>query len=167
MSLLLGLLAISYFGSMVMRGRALRGRGRQSGAEWVLLGLITGPNVLGAFEPEALGAFEPVAAVAVSWLALVIGVGIVGRGGPRAQKRALSLGVVLALATGAGVAAAAYFAALYSTHLRGTPRSASACARARRRATRSTGRSSASAPTGRWRACSPASPISTTCCRCC
>jgi hypothetical protein len=120
MSLLLGLLAISYFGSMVMRGRALRGRGRQSGAEWVLLGLITGPNVLGAFEPEALGAFEPVAAVAVSWLALVIGVGIVGRGGPRAQKRALSLGVVLALATGAGVAAAAYFAALYSTHLRGT-----------------------------------------------
>ena len=119
MTLLLGLLALSYFGSMIMRGRALHGRGRQSGAEWVLLGLLAGPNVLGAFAPEALGAFEPVAAVAVSWLALVIGVGSVSGEGPRSDRRALSLGMLLALCTAAAVAGAAYFVAAHLTELRG------------------------------------------------
>ena len=46
--------------------------------------------------------------MAVSWLALVIGVGMIGNDTPRSSKRALSLGVLLALMTAATVAAAAY-----------------------------------------------------------
>jgi hypothetical protein len=110
MTLLLALLAISYVGSMLIRGRALRGYGLPSGSEWVLFGFVIGPHGLGVVKPEMLRAFDPIAAVAVGWLSLLIGVSIAS------QRRAGTLrapitGAVIALLSAAVVALAVFFTA--------------------------------------------------------
>lgn len=107
MSLLLSLLAISYVGSMLIRGRGLRGYGLPSGSEWLLLGIVIGPYGLRAVEPDDLHAFDPVAAVAVAWLALVGGASF-GRDRPEGGVRAALAGIGLALASAALVAGAVF-----------------------------------------------------------
>lgn len=116
---LVGLLVLAYLGSILVGGRAIRGYGLPSGAEWVLLGVVLGPHLLGVVERSTLALLEPVAQVALAWLALVIGVdyGFVGQ--RRISLRRLFAGVVLALGSGTGVAAAFAVYAQTFTGLRG------------------------------------------------
>jgi hypothetical protein len=102
----MGLLLLSYIGSFLVGGRAIRGMGLPSGVEYVALGFLIGPQVLGIIERDMLDAFEPVAHVALGWLALVIGIdyGVVGT--RRVRFASVALGAFGALVTGGAVGAA-------------------------------------------------------------
>lgn len=118
MTLLLCVLALSYLGSMLMQGRALSGYGLPSGSEWLLLGIVLGPQVLGSVDRGHVSGFEPLAAMAVSWLAFVFGTSFV-RGVRRAGVRAVLFGTLLALVSAAAVSAAVYFIGRHGLSLRG------------------------------------------------
>ncbi len=119
-ALLVGLLALAYIGSILVGGRAIRGYGLPSGAEYVLLGFVLGPDVLGVIERSTTRVFEPIAVVGLAWLALVVGVDYGYVGARRVRARGIALGVVLALIAGAAGAAVVYATALRLTALRGT-----------------------------------------------
>lgn len=70
---LTGLLVLSYLGSFLVSGRALRGVGLASGLEYVVLGFALGPHALGLVGRELFDAFEPLAHVALGWIALLMG----------------------------------------------------------------------------------------------
>jgi len=98
--LLMGLLLLSYIGSFLVGGHALRGYGLASGTEYVVLGFLLGPFALGLVTSTTLGLVEPVADVALGWLALVVGLGFGFDGNNRVRPDRVALGVVLSLATG-------------------------------------------------------------------
>jgi Sodium/hydrogen exchanger family len=104
--LLMGLLVLSYIGSFLVGGRALRGVGLPSGSEYVALGFVLGPHVLGIVERSMLESFEPIVQVALGWLALVIGIDYGWAGERRVGPKSLALGLASALITGGAVAAA-------------------------------------------------------------
>ncbi len=70
---LIGLLVLAYVGSLFAGNRTLRGFGLVSGAEYVLLGLAVGPNLLGWLDHTVLESFTPVAHVLVGWMGLMAG----------------------------------------------------------------------------------------------
>lgn len=111
--LLLGLLLLAYLGSNLVSGRAIRGFGLPSGAEYLVLGFALGPHVLDVLGRSLAHTFEPVVLVGTGWLALVIGVSYV-RVANRyiAPKRAVT-GVLLGLVSCGAVSAAVYFVAPY------------------------------------------------------
>lgn len=98
--LLMGLLVLSYIGSFLVSGRTLRGVGLPSGAEYVALGFLVGPHVLGIFERSMLESFEPIVQVALGWLALVIGLDFGFAGDRRVGPKSLLFGLFSALLTG-------------------------------------------------------------------
>jgi hypothetical protein len=112
--LLLGLLAIAFVGSSVVRGRGVRGFGLPSGSEWLLTGIVFGPQFLRLVGPEQLTEFAPIIAAASGWVALTIGqrFGVLARPLTRkdtfANPRNLVLGVGISVLTAAAVAAVAY-----------------------------------------------------------
>ena len=107
-ALLLGLLVLSYVGSILAGNRTIRGFGLPSGAEYLLLGFVLGPHVLGVMNRSLLGAFEPMLIVGAAWLALVAGIGY-GRVGPRRVRLSHALsGIAFAALIGAGVGGAVY-----------------------------------------------------------
>lgn len=120
MALLLGLLVVSYLGSMLLSGRALRGYGLPSGTEWVVVGFVLGPYGSAAVATEAWTGFAPLAAVATAWLALTMGVEYGYAGEKRASLRGLALGITFAALTtaavGGAVFAVAFYVALLSQH---------------------------------------------------
>jgi len=118
MTLLLCVLALSYLGSTLMRGRALRGFGLPSGSEWVVLGFLLGPHVLGSVDRSRVVGFEPLAAMAVSWMAFIMGTRY-ARGVRSAGVRAALFGTLLALCTAGAVAGCVYFVAQRWLPLRG------------------------------------------------
>jgi Kef-type K+ transport system membrane component KefB len=118
MALLLGLLVVSYLGSMLLSGRALRGFGLPSGTEWVVFGFVLGPYGFAAVPADALTGFAPMAAVTTAWLALALGVEYGYAGERRASLRGFVLGTVFASLTAVFVGAAVYSAALYMLHMR-------------------------------------------------
>src|SRR5438309_279359 len=71
--LLIGLLVLAYFGSILLGGRTLRGFGLPSGTEFLILGVIGGPSVLGLISGATLKTAEPVTVIALAWNALAIG----------------------------------------------------------------------------------------------
>lgn len=103
-AVLLGLLVVAYVGSMLVGGRTIRGFGLPSGAEYLVLGVVAGPHVLGLLPRSAIHGFEPIFVCAAAWLALVAGLGylIVG-------TRRVRLGRALA-----GIVSAAFVAAVVS-----------------------------------------------------
>ncbi len=105
--LLMGLLVLSYIGSFLVSGRALRGVGLPSGAEYIALGFLVGPHVLGLFERSMLASFEPIVQVALGWLALIIGLDFGFAGERRVGPKSLLLGVLSAILTGAAIMGAA------------------------------------------------------------
>ncbi|HKU42954.1 MAG TPA: potassium transporter Kef [Polyangiales bacterium] len=117
MALLLGLLVVSYLGSMLLSGRALRGFGLPSGTEWVVFGFVLGPYGFAAVPADALGGFAPLTAVATAWLALALGVEYGWTGERRASLRGFALGVVFASLTVLVVGAAVFAAASYGLHM--------------------------------------------------
>ena len=103
--LLMGLLLLSYIGSFLVGGHALRGYGLPSGAEYVVLGFVLGPFSLGLVDRSTLSLFEPVSDVALGWLALVVGLGFGFARERRVGPSRLALGVALSLGVGGVVAA--------------------------------------------------------------
>jgi hypothetical protein len=108
--LLLGLLVLSYLGSALRSERSIRGLGLPSGAEYLGLGVVLGPHVLGVISPALLEGFAPLSIVGASWIAFVAGLGY-GRVERRAVApgRALA-GVLMSALLALGVAAAVYYA---------------------------------------------------------
>jgi Kef-type K+ transport system membrane component KefB len=122
MGVFVGLLVLAYFGSILMGGRSIRGYGLPSGAEYLLLGFIVGPSVLGVLEPETLSTFDPIARVGVSWLAMVTGLNYAVMGGKRASGLAIVGSLFLTALCGGLVAAAVWFVAGAVTSLDPTSR---------------------------------------------
>lgn len=108
--LLLGLLALSYVGSLLRGDRAIRGLGLPSGAEYLCLGVVLGAHALGIISKPLLESFEPLLVVAASWIAFIAGLGYNRVGArPIAFGRAI-VGVLGATLAGLSVFAAVYFA---------------------------------------------------------
>jgi hypothetical protein len=108
--LLLGLLALSYLGSALRGGRAIRGLGLPSGAEYLCLGAALGSHALGIISRSLLESFEPLLVVGASWIAFVAGLGY-SRVGTRPVTLGHALiGVLSAVLVGSGVCAAVFYA---------------------------------------------------------
>jgi hypothetical protein len=115
-ALLMGLLVLSYIGSLLVGSG--KSRGLASGIEFIGLGFAVGPRALGLVEQPMIVDFEPIVQVALGWLAFVVGLDFGRVEGRRVEKRAEVLGIVGAVITGLAVAAAV-FAAMPSLHLTG------------------------------------------------
>jgi Kef-type K+ transport system membrane component KefB len=103
----MGLLLLSYAGSFLVGSRAVRG-GLPAGTEYVLLGFVLGPTVLGLVERSMLATVEPVAHAALGWLAFVLGLQY-GFNHGRRVRTVRMLGSWLGfLFTGAAIAAAVW-----------------------------------------------------------
>jgi hypothetical protein len=110
---LMGLLVLSYLGSFLVGGRAVRGLGLPSGAEYVALGFLVGPQLLGLVERRVFEAFEPIAHVALGWLALLVGIDYGYVGHRRARPASLVLSTFGGLLTGSLTAAAVWAVCRY------------------------------------------------------
>lgn len=109
--LLMGLLLAGYLGSFLVGDRAVRGVGLPSGVEWVAVGLVLGPGVLGVIGTTLLESVEPVVVIGVGWLSLVVGLEYGYNRNRAVSPRRIAGGIVWGLATAAPVSAAVYFAA--------------------------------------------------------
>jgi hypothetical protein len=114
---LLGLLVLSYLGSILVGGRTIRGFGLASGAEYLVLGFVLGPQVLSVVGHSLLETFQPVVLVGVSWLGLVLGVSYLRVAERRVPVPHILLGIALSLLVSAGVSATVFFGASYFSPL--------------------------------------------------
>lgn len=106
--LLIGLLVLSYLGSVLMSRRPGGGGGLPSGVEYAALGFVLGPHLLDLVSGKDLAAFEPVVQVAIGWLAFGVGLDFGFADERRVRLGSLALGSLGALVTGGSVAAAAW-----------------------------------------------------------
>jgi len=116
-ALLMGLLVLSYVGSLLVGGG--KKRGLASGIEFIGLGLLVGPHALGLVDRPIISEFQPIIEVALGWLAFVIGLDFGRVEGRRVTRAAASIGIAGAFVTGAIVAYAAWRWTRH-TSLRGT-----------------------------------------------
>jgi hypothetical protein len=114
---LLGLLVLAYLGSILVGGRAIRGFGLASGAEYLVLGFVLGPQVLSVVNRSLLDTFQPVVLVGVSWLGLVLGVSYLRVGERRVPPAHIALGVAMSALVSICVAATVFFGASYFSPL--------------------------------------------------
>jgi Kef-type K+ transport system membrane component KefB len=105
---LMGLLLLAYVGSFLFGSHAIRGIGLPSGAEYVVLGFIVGPSVLGLLERATLADFDPLAHVALGWLVFVVGATYGTTQGGRVPARRLVVGWLTTGFTGALVGGAVW-----------------------------------------------------------
>jgi Kef-type K+ transport system membrane component KefB len=117
--LLLGLLVLAYTGSILAGGRAIRGYGLPSSAEYLLLGFVLGPHVLDVAQRSIVASFQPIAVVGLGWLSLVVGVDYGMVGNRRVRPSRLIGGMLASLTTAFAVAAAAGAVGYYLLALRG------------------------------------------------
>ena len=118
--LLMGLLVLSYIGSFLVGGRAIRGFGLPSGSEYLLLGFVIGPHVLGLVERSMLDSFEPIADTALGWLAFVLGLDYGSVSQRRVRFSSVLVACSIALVTGLFIAAAEYVVIARVTPISGT-----------------------------------------------
>jgi Kef-type K+ transport system membrane component KefB len=111
--LMMALVGLSFLSGIFGRGRSIRGLGLPSGAEWVILGFLLGPDLLGAIDRPMQLDIEPVLYVAVGWVGLVLGLDYGVVRSRRLRRGRIALGVFLGLVTVAAVAGAAWFLAPY------------------------------------------------------
>lgn len=107
---LMGLLLLAYVGSFLVGGHAIRGIGLPSGVEYVVLGFVIGPGVLGLLERSTLHDFDPLAHVALGWLVFVVGASYGTVDDRRVPLRRLAAGWLTTLFTGAFVGGAMWLA---------------------------------------------------------
>lgn len=104
--LLMGLLVLSYLGSLIVgTGKT---RGLASGIEYIGLGFLVGPSALGLVERPMITEFEPIVQVALGWLAFVVGLDFGRVEGRRVARTSVLLGVACAVITGAVVGVAVW-----------------------------------------------------------
>ncbi len=103
-ALLMGLLVLSYLGSLLVgTGKT---RGLASGIEFIGLGFAVGPHALGLVERPMIAEFEPIVQVALGWLAFFVGLDFGRVEGRRVDRTASALGIAGAVLTGTIVAVA-------------------------------------------------------------
>jgi hypothetical protein len=109
-ALLMGLLLLSFLGSLLVggRSRSAAAPGLPSGVEYLGLGFAVGPQALGLVERQMIVDFEPIVQVALGWLAFVVGLDFGRAEGRRMRPASMVLGVACALLTGAVVAYAVW-----------------------------------------------------------
>lgn len=105
-ALLMGLLVLSYLGSLLVGSG--KTRGLASGIEFIALGFLVGPMMLGVVERQLITDFTPVIDVALGWLAFIVGLDFGRVEGRRVRTASTVLGIVCAIVTGAIVAAAVW-----------------------------------------------------------
>lgn len=97
-ALLMGLLVLSYLGSLlVWTGKT---RGLPSGIEFIGLGFVVGPHVFGLVSRPMIIEFEPIVQVALGWLAFVVGLDFKRVEGRRVPSSRAVLGIGCAIVTG-------------------------------------------------------------------
>lgn len=106
--LLLGLLVLSYLGNLLVGKTSGRTLGLASGAEYLVLGVLLGPLLLGVVERSLLDTFQPVLMVGAAWLALVAGMAFVAPPTP-GHRRRTGLGILVGVSVGLMVAGAAWW----------------------------------------------------------
>lgn len=106
-ALLMGLLVLSYLGSLLVGLGKTKG-GLASGIEFIGLGFIVGPHALGVLDRPIITEFEPVVQVAIGWFAFVIGLDFGRVEGRRVRTASTILGIACALLTGGIVAVAVW-----------------------------------------------------------
>jgi hypothetical protein len=114
---LLALLALAYVGSILVGGRAIRGFGLASGAEYLVLGFVLGPQLLSVVSRSLIDGFQAVIMVGVSWLGLVLGVSYLRVAQRQVPWPRVALGIGLSALVSASVSAAVYFCATAFTAL--------------------------------------------------
>jgi len=102
------LLLVAYMGGFLMGGRGLRGRGLPSGSEWLVVGIVAGPEVLGLLGGAEVSAFAPLALLATGWIALLVGLAFGMDGTRRIGLGGLALGVLSGLVGFLAVAASVW-----------------------------------------------------------
>ena len=113
---LVALLVLSYAGSFLAGARTIRGVGLPSSVEYVVLGFVLGPHVLGIVGRDLVATFEPLTQVALGWLALLMGLDFGRAEGRRAGVGAMVLGAAFGALTGVAVAAAVWFVSIRWLH---------------------------------------------------
>ena len=108
---LLGLLVLAYLGSILVGGRTIRGFGLASGAEYLVLGFVLGPQVLSVVNRSLVETFQPVVLVGVSWLGLVLGVSYLRVGERPVPLPHMALGIAMSALVSACVSATVFFGA--------------------------------------------------------
>ncbi len=121
-AVLLGLLVVAYLGSMLVGGRTIRGFGLPSGAEYLVLGVVAGPHVLGLLPRSTIHGFEPIFVCAAAWLAFVAGLGYLLVGTRRVRIGRALAGVVSAAFVAAAVSGALFLLLGHYRLLAGYPR---------------------------------------------
>jgi len=109
MTAFIGLLFLAYMGSVVVGGRAVRGYGLPSGSEYLLLGFLLGPYVLGLLNSELLTTLSPFLHVGAGWLLLVSGMDWGYVEDKPSSLRSVTGSFLLALITGGLVFGAVYW----------------------------------------------------------
>ncbi len=115
--LLTGLLALAYFGSMLVERRSMSGFGLPSGTEYVIIGVLIGPKFMALISREGLASFEVLTAVGLAWTALIAGARYGFAHGRRLPPARLALGLGLTLLAAALTGSAAALVALWTTEL--------------------------------------------------
>ncbi len=107
---LMGLLLLSYLGSVFSSGTGRRRAGLPTGSEFLIVGVLAGPLVFGAFTRTALAAFDPIVYVGIGWLALSSGLEYGWVRGRRVRAGHVVEGIVLGAISGVVVGAGVWFA---------------------------------------------------------
>lgn len=104
--LLMGLLALSYLGGALVNRRGPGAAiGLPAGIEYVAVGFVLSPSLLGVVERSVLDLFSPLVQCALAWLTLLIGLEFGQAGGKNIEKRvvfAAVLGAALTLVLTSG-----------------------------------------------------------------
>src|SRR5262249_31945354 len=117
--LLTGLLALAYFGSMLVGGRTIRGFGLPSGTEFLFLGVIFRPHFAGVFTRPTRARLDGISSVAVGWLSVFTGTHYGSGQNGKVSRRRMATGVVMASATALVTAVPAMALAFALTNLPG------------------------------------------------
>jgi hypothetical protein len=95
--LLLGLLVAAFWGTLGGAQGRTRGYGSPSGVEWLLIGILLGPEALHAFDAGTVRKFQPMAIVGLGWIAMTIGVNYGYVGDRRSSLRGIVTGIGFSL----------------------------------------------------------------------
>ncbi|MET0388425.1 MAG: potassium transporter Kef [Polyangiales bacterium] len=117
MTLLLGLLVLSYLGNAMFAPGQSAPLGLPSGAHFMVLGFLLGPHALGIVPSGAAASFMPLAMLATSWLALTLGVSCGYAGERTLTVGAFGFGIGAALLTAAMIGGPVFVAARWFAHL--------------------------------------------------
>jgi hypothetical protein len=108
---LMGLLLLSYLGSFLTGGSKGLGAGLPSHSEFLLIGVIVGPLMLGLMTHASLETFDPIAYVAAGWLALSSGLEYGYAGSRRVAVGRIAQGIALSVVCGGLVACVTWLVA--------------------------------------------------------